>query len=137
RDSWIVIIAMGLERRNLMGPLLLDVPFGEIQLSRVAADAFSRVPVVNTLFTATPVAPDWNPIAPYAVTNPIYLDTGGDGRYDAPLPRPQFCSRPCTVDDPNSPCPDGQVCLSREEVCGFEIAGQCTRRVAPGIGSGH
>jgi hypothetical protein len=133
RDSWVVVIAMGLEDANLMRPVVLDVPFGEVQLARVAADAFSRVPVVNELFSPEPVAPDWSRIPPYAVTNPIYVDTDGNGRYDAPLPPPEFCSIPC---DPTmaDACPSGQTCLDDEGVCGINIPGRCTRRVAQGYG---
>jgi hypothetical protein len=133
RDSWVVVIAMGLGDDMLMRPIVLDVPFGEVQLSRVAADAFSRVPVVNELFTAGPLAPDWSRIPPFAITNPIYLDVDGNGRYDAPLPAPDFCSIPCDPADADA-CPSGQTCLDEERRCGINIPGRCTRRVAAGHG---
>ncbi|WP_437736575.1 PHP domain-containing protein [Sorangium sp. So ce1335] len=134
RDSWVVIIAMGLEDRNLMSPVSLDVPFGEIQLSRLASDAFGRIPAINALFAPTPTVPDWSPVPPYAVTNPIYIDVDGNGRYDAPLPGPDFCSRPCdpAVLDP-AQCPAKQDCLLEEEVCGFPIPGKCDHR-RPALG---
>ncbi|MCC6551469.1 MAG: PHP domain-containing protein, partial [Polyangiaceae bacterium] len=129
RDSWVVVIAMGLKDENLMSPASLDVPFGEIQLSKLASDAFSKIPVINGLFTPTPTVPDWSPVLPYAVTNPIYIDTGNDGRYDAPLPFPEFCSKPCdpTVFDPDQ-CPPTQTCLEGDAVCGFAIIGVCDHR---------
>jgi hypothetical protein len=129
RDSWVVVIAMGLQDDNLMSAATLDVPFGELQLSKLASDAFSKIPVINELFAPAPTVPDWSPIPPYAVTNPIYIDTGGDGRYDAPLPAPEFCSRPCdpAVLDP-AQCPPTQVCLEQEKVCGFPIIGKCDHR---------
>ena len=129
RDSWVVVIAMGLKDENLMRAVSLDVPFGEIQLSKLASDAFSRIPVISALFTATPTVPDWSPIPPYAVTNAILIDTGNDGRYDAPLPFPEFCSKPCdpTVFDPDQ-CPPTQSCLEQEKVCGFPIIGKCDHR---------
>lgn len=133
RDSWIVIVAMGLEDDNLMRPVVLDVPFGEVQLARVAADAFSRVPVVNELFSPQPIAPDWSRIPPFAITNPIYIDVGDDGRYDAPLPPPEFCSVPCDASQVDG-CPSGQTCLDEEGVCGINIPGRCTRRVAASYG---
>ncbi|WP_437319893.1 PHP domain-containing protein [Sorangium sp. So ce385] len=134
RDSWVVIIAMGLEDRNLMSPVSLDVPFGEIQLSRLASDGFGRIPAISALFAPTPTVPDWSPVPPYAVTNPIYIDVDGDGRYDAPLPRPDFCSRPCdpAVLDPEQ-CPAEQDCLLEEQVCGFPIPGKCDHR-RPALG---
>jgi hypothetical protein len=135
RDSWIVIVAMGLEDKNLMTPVSVDVPFGEIQLAKVTADAFALIPVVNSLFTPVPTVPDWYPIPAYAVTNPIYLDTDGNGTYDAPLPFPNFCSRPCDSSkvDP-SQCPPGQKCLNPENVCGLAIATKCDHRIPWGNG---
>jgi hypothetical protein len=126
RDSWVVIVAMGLKDENLMSPISLDVPFGEIQLSKVTADAFALVPIINAVFKPSPILPDWYPIPAYAVTNPIFLDTKGDGKYDAPLPPPDFCSRPCAS---SSDCPDGQICLPDEKVCGFNIKATCNYRI--------
>lgn len=129
RDSWVVIIAMGLSDENLMSPVALDVPFGELQLSRLASDAFGKIPAISTLFAPTPTVPDWSPVPPYAVTNPIYIDVDGNGRYDAPLPRPDFCSAECDPEnlDPDQ-CPPGQECLGEEHVCGFPIIGRCDHR---------
>ncbi len=129
RDSWVVIIAMGLDDKNLMSPVSVDVPFGEIQLSRLAADAFSKIPVINTFITAPPTTPDWSPIIPYAITNPIYIDTDGNGKYDAPLPLPDFCSRKCNSELPDAEqCPTEQTCLEREQMCGVNVAGKCDHR---------
>ena len=133
RDSWVVIVAMGLKDENLMSPVNLDVAFGEIQLSRVTADAFALVPVVNTVFKPSPILPDWYPIPAYAVTNPIFLDIKSDGKYDAPLPPPDFCSRPCTA---ASDCATGQVCLDDRQVCGFNIIDDCDFR-APWLPVDH
>lgn len=132
RDSWVVITAMGLKDENFMSKVSVDVPFGEVQLSRLAADAFSLIPVVSGFFTAPPSVPDWSPIIPYAITNPIYIDTDGNGKYDAPLPLPDFCSRPCDSTKPDKgQCPADQTCLEREQMCGVNVSGTCDhRRVA-------
>ena len=137
RDSWIVVIAMGLQTQNLMTPVSLDVPFGEIQLSKVTSDAFALIPVVNTFFGSTPTLPDWFPTPAYAVSNPIYLDTDGNGKYDAALPFPDFCSKPCdnTKFDPDQ-CPEKQVCLDPEGVCGVAIPMTCKHRI-PWISTEH
>ena len=136
RDSWIVVIAMGLQNQNLMSPVSLDVPFGEIQLSKVTADAFALIPVVNTFFGSTPTLPDWFPTPAYAVSNPIYLDTNGGG-YNAPLPYPEFCSKKCNPKkfDPTQ-CPTKQGCLDPEGVCGVTIPMTCKHRV-PWVSSEH
>ncbi|MFO0549101.1 MAG: PHP domain-containing protein [Polyangiaceae bacterium] len=120
RDSWVVIVAIGLRDENQMGPVIFDIPFGEIQLSQTASGAFADVPVVNMLLAATPTVPDWSPTIPYAITNPIYLDVDENGKYDAPNGPAPFCSRPCKTDDE---CPVGETCLG---VCGIAIGGACT-----------
>ena len=89
------------------------MPFGEIQLSKVTSDAFALIPVVNTFFGSTPTLPDWFPIPAYAVSNPIYLDTDGNGKYDAPLPFPDFCSKPCDVTRIRSDAVPGEAGLPR------------------------
>src|SRR5262249_6880202 len=129
RDSWVVIVAMGLKDENSMSPVSVDIPFGEIQLSLLAANAFSLIPVVKDFFTAPPTVPDWSPIIPYAITTPIYIDTDGNGHYDAPFPLPDFCSKKC---DPakasKDQCPADQTCLEREHLCGVNVPGRCDHR---------
>jgi hypothetical protein len=135
KDSWVVVIAMGLQDQNLMRPVSLDIPYGEIQLSVVASQAFALVPVVNKLFTAPPTVPDWFPIPPYAVSNPIYLDKDGDGKYDAPLAFPEFCSAQCDPNAANPTCPGDQSCLTDPNnatngLCGYpvDISDTCAHR---------
>jgi len=128
KDSWIVIIAMGLEDRNLMRPVTLDIPYGEIQISKVTSDAFALIPVVNGFFTPVPTLPDWFPVPAYAVSNPIYLDTDGNGKYDAPLPYPEFCSKPCDSNG-TAVCPSDQQCLQTELQCGVFLGHTCDHRI--------
>jgi hypothetical protein len=132
RDSWVMIVAMGLRDDRLMTPVALSVPYGDIQLSKVASDAFGKTPFISTFFSVPPTVPDWAPVMPYAVTNPIFIDTGKDGRYDAPLATPDFCSRTCQPGEEGQ-CPAGQECLIEERLCGVPVVGKCDhRRVAPG-----
>jgi hypothetical protein len=133
RDSWVVVIAMGLQDQNVMRPVSLDIPYGEIQISIITAQAFSLIPIVNTLFAPIPLLPDWFYIPAYAVSNPIFLDTDGNGKYDAPLPFPQFCSAPCdptaAVGSPKNNCPTGQFCLPDKLECGVSISPACSLRI--------
>lgn len=127
RDSWVVVVAMGLEDRNLMRKGTLDIPFGEIQISKVTADAFSLIPAVSSVFKPVPTMPDWFPIPAYAVTNAIFLDTGNDGNYNAPLPFPEWCSKPC---DPVGEDVCGQqICLAEPLQCGVVVAAKCEHRI--------
>jgi hypothetical protein len=134
-DSWIVVIAMGFQDQNLMRPVSLDIPYGEIQLSVVAAQAFSLIPVVNTVIKAAPTLPDWFPIPPYAVSNPIYLDKNGNGKYDAPLQFPDFCSQACDPKGSTSTCANKQGCIAdpfdpSQGLCGYAVlpSDKCTHR---------
>jgi hypothetical protein len=133
RDSWIVVKVLGTQEKHLMRPVYLDVPFGELQLPRVAAIAFSNLPIINAQFPPPAKVPDFYPIYPLAVSNPIFLDTDGNGKYDSPLPAPAFCSPPC---DPSTgvlvgsqqKCSDIQAdykCLTPENRCGLDIPGVC------------
>ena len=51
---------------------------------------FAVLGVIAAALPPTPAVPDWFPIAPIAFTNPIYLDTDGNGAYDAPLGPPDW-----------------------------------------------
>ncbi|MGK4009138.1 PHP domain-containing protein [Sorangium sp. So ce1036] len=130
-DGWVVVVAMGLRDENLLTPVALPVSFGELQLPRVASLAFTQVEALSRFFTASPPVPDWYPVAPYAITNPIFLDRDDNGVYDAPKGPPPFCSRPCdpSVLDP-SQCPAGQECLQKERVCGIFVLGRCEDKQA-------
>ena len=67
-----------------MRDVIHDVPFGELQLPRVAAMAFSNVPLVSAVFPPPVRFPDFYPVRPYAIANAILIDRDGNGRYDAP-----------------------------------------------------
>ncbi len=133
RDSWVAVVAMGRGKRHWMRPISLDVPFGELQLPRVASMAFSNIPLVSAVFPAPVRFPDFYPVRPYAIANAILLDRGGDGAYNAPLGPPPFCSPAC---DPatgklasgSGTCQSLQldfVCLASEKRCGVPIPTVC------------
>ncbi|MFT7580107.1 MAG: hypothetical protein ACI9MR_001774 [Myxococcota bacterium] len=124
-DGFVSVVAMGLEERNLLGPVALDVTFGELQLPRVAALAFGSIQLISFLFEAEPVVPDFFPVFPIAATNAILLDVDGNGWAPAG-PLPSFCAPSCnpTAADPDSQCPANLACLSTGE-CGLEVEGAC------------
>ena len=63
--------------------------------SRVAAIAFSNLALAKQFFPPPARVPDFYPVYPLAVSNPVFVDVDGNGRYDAPLGAPAFCSAPC------------------------------------------
>ena len=134
RDSWISVIAMGRAEKHWMRPVSLDVPFGELQLPRVASMAFSRVPVVSSVFPPPVRFPDFFPMRPYAIANAILVDHDGNGSYDGVAGAVPFCSPRCDpktgalADGSGRLCSNLQldfVCLESEERCGVPIPGVC------------
>ena len=115
---------MGVKDENLMGPTYLDIPFGELQLTRVAALAFGSLPGLEPYFPPSSSVPDFFPVFPLAMTNAILIDVEGDG-WAPKGPGPAFCSRPCDAQAETPDCPGDQVCLIPEGVCGYPIPNMC------------
>ncbi len=137
RDSWIAVNALGTAEWTLMRPVELDVPFGELQLPRVASMAFSHLPVINAIFPPPVRVPDFFPIYPMATTGAVFVDLDGNGKYDAPLPYPAFCGAPCSADTSKitagyakdkdcSVLEADFVCLKPEGICGLDVPGVCS-----------
>ncbi len=124
QDSFVAVIALGTREDNLMRKVIFDVPFGELQLPRVASLAFGSIPAFAAILTPTPSIPDFFPVFPMAATNAILLDVDGDGRWAPPGPLPSFCARPCTPDTAAEVCIDDEECLPTG-YCGIAIEGQC------------
>lgn len=124
RDGFVSVIAIGTREDNLMGPVITDVPFGELQLPRVAALAFASIPAFSLVFSPTPPIPDFFPVFPLAASNAILLDTDGDGRWAPPGPLPLFCERTCATPGSAEGCESGETCLP-DGVCGLPIEGTC------------
>ena len=149
RDSHVVVVAVGTDPKNLMRPVYLDVPFGELQLSRVASIAFTALfsseptlaSVAATAIPPPPRIPDFFPTFPMAISSAVFIDTDGNGKYDAPLPMPAFCSPRCDdktgeiveaawdVKGAKRTCKQLQSdyeCLKPEGRCGLPVAGVCS-----------
>jgi hypothetical protein len=123
-DAFVFVIAVGIKDENLMGPTYLDVPFGELQLTRIASLAFGSLPGLESYFPPTSSVPDFFPVFPLAMTNAILIDVDGDG-WAPQGPGPAFCSRPCDLGAEVSECPGDQVCLTPDAVCGYPIPNMC------------
>ena len=152
RDSHVVVVAQAVDPERSMAPVYIDVPFGELQLPRVAALGFAQIPLVSSVFPPPVRVPDFFGVQPYAVTNAVLLDVDGNGAFDTGLPRPGFCSPACDpdtgalTDGSGLSCTDLQadyVCLQPEARCGLPIAGTCdiysdlVRNTMGGLFGGH
>ncbi len=123
-DGFVSVIALGSREENLLGPIYLDVEFGELQLPKVTALAFGSIEGIGDLLPAPAVVPDFFPVFPLAMTNAVMLDVDGDGEWKKGATGPAFCPQPCVADEDCTHT--GQTCLEPEGVCGFDIQGECT-----------
>ncbi len=80
QDSWFVVIVTG---RDPMFPVFTPVEIPYIELQLVVTEALGGIGGLGALIgEATPIPREF-PIRPYAVTNPVWVDTDGGG-FDAP-----------------------------------------------------
>jgi hypothetical protein len=87
RDAWYVVIAMGLEGRDL-SPVYGEHPFLKLQIGDILATSLQNVPIGIEI--SSDLVPRVFRIYLYGVTNPVFLDTDGNGAYDAPNPAPAW-----------------------------------------------
>ena len=76
RDSWYVVIAMGVNGKTL-APVYSSTPVARIGLFELVQRLIPLLPPLRAL--RTPFSPTISVIRPYAITNPIWVDVGGDG----------------------------------------------------------
>jgi hypothetical protein len=86
-DAWYVVIAMGLEGRDL-SPVYSEHPYLKLQIGDILSRSFSSIPLPFDISGA--LIPRVFRVYPYGVTNPVYLDVDGNGEYDAPNPTPEW-----------------------------------------------
>lgn len=80
QDSWYVMIAMG---SGSLEPLFTPVLYEPVQLQEVVTEALGGVEALSGLLEPMPPAPRTQPVHPYAISNPIYLNVDG-GEWTAP-----------------------------------------------------
>ena len=79
-DSWFVAIVTGDEP---LAPVFTPVEIPYVELELVVTEALGGVPAVSFLLSEAVPIPREFPVRPYAVTNPVWVDTDGDG-FDPP-----------------------------------------------------
>lgn len=80
KDSWYVLVAMG---DTDMAPVFTPVEFPPIQLEDVVAGALVDTAAGAFIGGSVPV-PRAFPVYPFALTNPIWVDSDGDGEWQPP-----------------------------------------------------
>jgi hypothetical protein len=87
RDAWYVVIAMGLDGRT-QAPVFSSGTLSRFGTFEVAQRIYEIIPLLRGL--KTPRFPTLFPAFPLAITNPIWVDLGGDG-WSPPRPPPSWC----------------------------------------------
>ena len=138
KDSWYVVVAMGLDDEHLMTPVYGTLSFGHLLLPEIVSLAFAAMIPEGFSLPMGPVVPDYFPVFPFAITNPVFVDLDGGG-YNAPKGYPLFCEHECKpkYDEEGNPtksdCPEAAqalVCLKDDDdpktgQCGLDIKGEC------------
>ena len=76
RDAWYVVIAMGVDGKSL-APVYSSTPVARLGIFELIQRLTPLLPPLRSL--RTPFSPTISLIRPYAITNPIWVDTDGDG----------------------------------------------------------
>lgn len=86
-DAWYVVSAIGIDGRSL-APVFRSVGLPRFGTGEVTQKIFDLIPLLRSF--RTPRAATVYPILPWAITNPIWVDVGGDG-WDPPEAPPSWC----------------------------------------------
>jgi hypothetical protein len=82
-DAWYVVIVAG---DDDLGPVFTAVEIPYIELEVIVTEALAGVPAVSSLLSPAIPVPRTYPVRPFALTNPIWVDRGGDGFDPAGVP---------------------------------------------------
>jgi hypothetical protein len=88
RDAWYAVIALGVDGRTLI-PVYTTTALARLGTFELTQRIYDLIPALSSL--RTPRFPSIFPTFPFAVTNPIWVDLGGDG-WSAPLEPPSWCT---------------------------------------------
>ena len=76
KDAWFVVLVMGLDGKTL-APVYSSTPVARLGMFELMQRLTPLLPPLRAL--RTPLAPSMTTVRPYALTNPIWIDVGGDG----------------------------------------------------------
>jgi hypothetical protein len=80
KDSWYVAVVIG---DDDLDPVYPTLERENLQFQDVVTEALGSMPSLAAFLSEAPPRPRKGPLLPYAITNPIWVDVGGDG-WDAP-----------------------------------------------------
>ena len=79
-DAWYVVVVVG---DDDLDPVYPSLDRENLVFQDVVTEALGSMPSLAAFLTEAPPRPRKGPMIPYAITNPIWVDVGGDG-WDAP-----------------------------------------------------
>ncbi len=88
-DAWYVVVVVG---DDDLDPVYPSLDRENLVFQDVVTEALGSMPSLAAFLTEAPPRPRKGPLIPYALTNPIWVDVGGDG-WDAPG-LPEWMSEP-------------------------------------------
>ena len=80
KDSWYVLVVVG---DDDLDPVYPSLDRENLVFQDVVMEALGSMPSLAVFLSEAPPRPRKGPMIPYALTNPIWVDVGGDG-WDAP-----------------------------------------------------
>jgi hypothetical protein len=75
-DAWYVVAVMGLDGKSL-APVYSSTPVARLGIYELIQRLTPLLPPLRSF--RTPLSPSMTVVRPYAITNPIWVDVGGDG----------------------------------------------------------
>jgi hypothetical protein len=89
KDSWYALVVVG---DDDLDPVYPSLDRENLVFQDVVTEALGSMPSLSAFLSEAPPRPRKGPMIPYALTNPIWVDVGGDG-WDAPG-LPEWMSEP-------------------------------------------
>jgi hypothetical protein len=87
RDAWYVVLVYGLDGRTL-APVYSSVVLAALDTGEITQRIYDLIPILREF--RSPRYPSQHPVFPFAFTNPIWVDVGGDG-WIPPWEPPSWC----------------------------------------------
>jgi len=89
RDAWYVVVALGVNGRT-MAPVFSSKPVARLGMFELIQRLTPLLPPLVSF--RVPLSPSMSTVRPYALTNPIWVDTDGDLKFEALAPQPSWAT---------------------------------------------
>ena len=90
KDAWYVAVAMGVDGRT-MAPVFSSKPVARLGMFELIQRLTPLLPPLVSF--RVPLSPSMSTVRPYALTNPIWVDTDGDNKFEALAKQPNWATK--------------------------------------------